>query len=191
MIAGLLLAAGASRRFGSPKLTVPIEGGVVVEQAARALSRLVNQLFAVIPPDSPELEAVLHKRGARIVVNAAHAEGMASSIREGIAALPVGVGAVVVALGDQPRPDLETSRAVVRRWREHRDAIVVPRYRGIAGHPVMFDQRVFAELLDLKGDGGAKSVVERDPARVAYIDVDRPAPADIDTPADLAQFSNA
>ena len=191
MIAGLLLAAGSSRRFGSPKLTVSIEGGMVIEQAARALGRLVNQLFVIVPPNASDLEAVLHKRHVRIVVNEAHAEGMASSIRAGIAALPVGVGAVVIALGDQPRPDTEAARAVVRRWREQRDLIVVPRYRGVSGHPVMFDKRVFPELLELRGDGGGKGVIERDPSRVAYLDFDRPAPPDIDTPADLAQFSDA
>lgn len=191
MIAGLLLAAGSSRRFGSSKLIVSVEGGVVVDQAARALGRLVNQLFAVVPPNAPELDAVLHKRGARIVVNEAHAEGMASSIRAGVEVFPVGVSAVMIALGDQPRPDLEAARAVLRRWREHKDAIVVPRYRAVTGHPVLFDQRVFPELMALRGDGGAKALFERDPSRVAYIDIDRPAPVDIDTPADLAQFSDA
>ena len=191
MIVGLLLAAGAARRFGSQKLTASIEGALVIEHAASGLGRLVNQVFAIVPPNAPALEAALQKKGARIIVNTATNEGMASSIRAGVEALPHGIKAVLIALGDQPRPDLPAAKAVVRRWRQHHDFIVVPRYRGVSGHPVLFDHRVFPELLQLKGDVGAKRVIERDSARVTYCDFDRPAPPDIDTPADLAQFSRA
>jgi len=68
---------------------------------------------------------------------------------------------------------------------------VAPRYRGTPGHPVLFDHSVFAELRALDGDRGARAVIERDPSRVAIVEVDAPPPGDVDTPEDLARLRRA
>ena len=80
--------------------------------------------------------------------------------------------------------------AVIARWRESESAIVAARYRGAQGHPVLFARSTFAELAALTGDRGAKAVIERDPSRVSYVDVDVPTPRDVDTLDDAAALEH-
>ncbi len=122
-------------------------------------------------------------------MNGDWASGLSSSLRRGVEALGPDVDAVVVALGDQPGIDPAVVRAVIARWRATEQPIVAVRYRGVQGHPVLFAQSLFVELAATTGDRGAKSVIGRSEERVAYVDVDAPAPPDIDTPEDLGMHA--
>ncbi|HEY4218046.1 MAG TPA: nucleotidyltransferase family protein [Gemmatimonadaceae bacterium] len=186
MIAGLLLAAGGARRFGSQKLLAQLDGQPLVRHAANVLISTTDRVTVVVGNDARQVQSTLNDLDADVVDNAEWATGLASSLRCGIAALPVEAEAVVVALGDQPRVDAIVIREVIARWRAGGRAIVATRYAGVQGHPVLFDRAVFDELLALEGDRGAKSVIERIPERVEYVDVHVPAPRDVDTPDDLA-----
>ena len=75
---------------------------------------------------------------------------------------------------------------VIARWRETGQPIVSTRYRGNRGHPVLLGCSVFDEVGAISGDVGARSLMERDATRVAFVDVDADAPPDVDTPDDLA-----
>ena len=185
MIAGLLLAAGGARRFGSQKLVAPIDGEPLVRHAARALTSAAEALIVVVGSEATAVREALAGLDAFIVVNDDWASGLASSVRAGIAALDGRVTAVLITLGDQPALEPRVIDAVVREWRSTGRAIVAPRYRGAQGHPVLFARSVFGELSALAGDRGAKAVIERDPARVAYVDIDAPMPRDVDTVHDL------
>src|SRR5688500_20234555 len=92
MIAGLLLASGASRRFGSNKLLAHLAGRPVVRWSAEALAGAVDSLLVVVPRDSTELRAALGGLSGRFVENPVAHEGMASAIRVGVAALPREIG---------------------------------------------------------------------------------------------------
>jgi molybdenum cofactor cytidylyltransferase len=99
--------------------------------------------------------------------------------------------ALLIALGDQPLLGSGVIEELTRRFgvateRGSTLKIVAPRYRGEAGTPVVFSRELVPELLRITGDRGARSVVDRDTARVAYVDFDRPAPPDVDSAADLA-----
>jgi CTP:molybdopterin cytidylyltransferase MocA len=111
---------------------------------------------------------------------------MSASLKYGVQALRE-ADAIVVALGDQPglRPD--AIRRVVSRWRETGAAIVVPRYESDdrPAHPVLFASSVYHELIALEGDVGARSVIAREPGRVAVAALDWAAPRDVDTSDDL------
>src|SRR6187200_3308407 len=117
MIAGLLLASGASRRFGSNKLVAPLYDRAVVRWSAEALAGAVDGTWAVVPPHAADLRAALDGLPVRWVENASAREGMASSIRAGVAALPAEAEAVVITLGDQPSIDGDVIRRVVAAWR--------------------------------------------------------------------------
>jgi molybdenum cofactor cytidylyltransferase len=82
-------------------------------------------------------------------------------------------------------------RALLAAWRATHPAILVPRYDGVRGHPVLFDRRMFNEIEQLRGDVGARAVIERDPGRVLLLDVAGPVPHDVDTPSDLAALTAA
>jgi len=188
VIAGLLLAAGGARRFGAQKLLAPLDGMPLVRHAALHLAQSVEDLVIVVGCEAELVRDALGGVSATVVENAEWASGIAGSIRCGVDVLPLDAEAVIVALGDEPRIDAAVTRAVITRWEEARAAIVSARYRGVRGHPVLFDRRVFSELSTLTGDAGARSIIERRARDVVYVDVDAQRPVDVDTPDDLPRL---
>lgn len=188
MIVGLLLAAGGAHRFGSQKLVAPLDGVPLVRHAANTLRNTTDRVIAVVGDHAAEVRAALDDMGIDIVANPQWATGLASSLHCGVTSLPDAVSAIVVALGDQPYLDERIVGEVIARWRSSTCPIVAARYGGVQGHPVLFDRSVFAELTTLRGDVGAKSLIERSPQRTRYVDVDGPAPRDVDTEWDLEEL---
>ncbi len=184
MIAGLLLAAGRSSRFGADKLCAKLDGKAVIRWSAQALSP-TDEVYVVIPPGADAIAQALSRLDVRFVINLGRHEGMASSIRAGIAALPHDVDAVLIALADQPLASADVTRALCDRWRAGGVAAVVPEYRNGRGHPVLFGRECLAALSALRGDVGARSVVEALGDRVARLSVDAAMPVDVDTPEAL------
>jgi molybdenum cofactor cytidylyltransferase len=188
VIAALLLAAGAARRFGSAKLLQELNGKPIVRWSAEALrAGPVDTIIVVIPPENQELHRALDGLDARFVVNPRPDDGMGSSLACGVSSLEPGTEAVLVALADEPMLGRDVLSRVVERYRAGDVDIVAPKYRGIPGHPVLFGSAVFDELRVLTGDRGARAVVDRDPDRVATIELEE-RPIDVDTPADLARL---
>jgi molybdenum cofactor cytidylyltransferase len=188
MIAGLLLAAGGARRFGSQKLIEPLDGAPLVRQAAARLVSTVDATYMVVGHEAEHVAAAVTDLGVTVVANDAWTEGLSSSLRAGVAALPDDCEAVVVALGDQPLMGLQAVSVVIERWRETRKPIVVTRYDGTRGHPILFARSMWHALAGLRGDTGARDLIEQSRAQVAYVDVDSPMPADVDTGADLERL---
>lgn len=184
MIAGLLLAAGRSRRFGADKLCAKLDGKAVIRWSVAALTPL-DAIYVVIPPGADALMQALARLDVRFVVNLGRDEGMASSIRAGISALPPDVTAVVIALADQPRGSAAVTRALVERWRSGDVDAVAPTYLDGRGHPVLFGCTCFPALLALRGDVGARDVLEQLGARAGSVRVPGAMPADVDTPEAL------
>ena len=182
MIAGLLLAAGRSTRFGGDKLLAMLHDRPVLAWSASALAADVDALVLVVPLDSAARIAALGGIPAVVVAHAARDDGLASSIRAGIAALPADVEAVVIALADQPLVAHGVVRRLCRRWHDGGVIAVAPRYRDGRGHPVLFGRAAFAALAALEGDTGARSLLDSLGDDVALVDVDAPRPVDVDTP---------
>ncbi len=191
MIAAIVLAAGASTRFGAQKLLAPLGGATVVRSAvSRAVEAGVEDVIVVGGADAAAVTAALDGLPVRVIVNANAAAGMSTSLAAGVAACAPGTTAALVALGDQPLVPAEAYAAVLRAYRAGGASIVAPRYTaGVRGHPVLFDATVFTELGALRGDRGAREVIERDARRVRIVDVPLPAPIDVDDPAALAALA--
>lgn len=191
MIAALLLAAGASRRFGGglQKLVQELNGRPVVRWSAESLiGSPMDEVVVVVGSSDQPVRDALAGLDVRYARNAAADQGMASSIAVGVSALSAGTEAVLVALGDEPLVGRDPVRRVVERYRQGGASVVAPVFRGVRGHPVLFDRSVFAELAALSGDRGARGVTDRDPARLALVELDVPKPVDVDTPEDLARL---
>jgi molybdenum cofactor cytidylyltransferase len=187
MIAGVLLAAGASRRMGRQKLALPAGTGTLLGAAcapflASSLDRIVLVLGgdadlarrARLPPD-PRL---------RCVSNELWPEGMASSLRRGLAEC-ADCDAALLAPADL----LGASAALVERVATAARSgvpLVLPVLAGRAGHPVAFGRALFAELLALRGDVGAREVVRRHLAGAVRVAGERLH--DIDTEADYRAY---
>lgn len=188
MIAAIVLAAGASTRFGAQKLLASLGGATVVRSAvSRAVDAGVDDIIVVAGADAAAVTAALDGLPVRVVVNANAAAGMSTSLAMGVAACAPRTIAALVVLGDQPLVPAEAYDAVLRGYHAGGASIVAPRYTaGVRGHPVLFAADVFAELSALRGDRGAREVIERDARRVRIVDVALPAPVDVDEPAALA-----
>lgn len=191
MIAGLLLAAGGSRRFGSQKLLAVLDGVPVVRRSASMLASVVDRTIVVVGADAAGVERALDGLPVAIVRNERWANGLSGSLAAGIAALPGDVEAVLIALGDQPMVAREPFEAVIARWRAGGASVVAPVFRGERGHPVLFGREVFAELARVQGDVGAREVIQRDPDRVALVETAEPLPVDVDTPNDLRRLTTS
>jgi molybdenum cofactor cytidylyltransferase len=182
----VILAAGAGRRFGGDKLLAPIDGEPLIRFAAAAYAELCGRVTVVVSQDE-RLRDALEGLPVDLVVNPDAAEGIASSIRAGVAASE-GHPAVMIALADEPRVDRSLVTRVIQLWHETRAPIVVPRYNGETGHPVLFDKAVYRELLTLEGDRGARGLIDRMAAVVLSVDVDQPRPVDVDRPEDIEKL---
>jgi len=185
VIAGLLLAAGRSARFGGDKLLAPLRRHPVLFWSAAAIATEVDALYVVVPAEAPDRAAALEGIPAMLIEHAGRDEGMASSIRVGVAALPDDAMAVVIALADQPLVSPRVVRALCDRWRTEPTAAVVPRYRDGQGHPVLFDRSQFSALGALTGDRGARALLASLGEQCAVVGIDAAMPVDVDTPAAL------
>jgi molybdenum cofactor cytidylyltransferase len=188
MIAGLVLAAGLSRRMGRAKLLLPLDGVPLVRTSVEGLQAYVGDLIVVTPPDDGALRIALHGIPVRFVINPRPEDGQSTSIAIGARALTAGTDAVIVALGDQPRLPHGIVRDLLQLFATSGKPIAAPVYRGVQGTPVVFATSVFDELRVLEGDAGARAVVRKDPSRVATLLVDAEMPFDVDTPEDYARL---
>jgi molybdenum cofactor cytidylyltransferase len=180
-IAGVLLAAGASRRFGEDaKLMAPIEGRRLVDYAAEPLIRAgLSPLIALIQPEDEPLAIILETEGFDLVENPRFAEGMGTSIAAGAArARELGADGAVVALGDMPFVGPETiARLVATFAPEQGRTIVVASDGSRRGCPALFGRAHFAELMALTKDEGARAVAAAHPGQLSVVDC---APGELD-----------
>ena len=204
-VAGLLLAAGLSRRFGGAKLVAPLEGRPLVAHVLDTLGSAVDDGIlsraVVVAPadrgaqsDARAIRRAAEERGFVLVTNAAPASGISWSLRLGLQALEATpVDAAIVILADQPRTRLEVLQGLIATWRRHSALIVVPRYRGARGapgNPVLLARAVWPLAQSLRGDTGMSAIVGRRPELVAYLEVAGTNP-DVDRPSDLGALSGA
>ena len=189
MIAAVVLAAGLSRRMGQAKLVMKVGGRAIIRYSVESvLAGGVDLVWVVTGPDVEPIEAALAGIDVQIAVNPAPEEGQAGSVRAGIAALPASVDWALIALGDQPLLAPAIIPALLAARRTSPKLIVAPRYRDGHGNPVVFKREIFPELLRLTGDQGARPIIQSEPARVEWVDLDLPMPPDVDTPDDYEKI---
>ncbi len=185
-----MLAAGLSRRMGRPKLLLEFKGQPVIRHAVeRVIAAGLHPVLVVTGAEHDALARALAGLEVQLAVNPTPESGQGSSVRVGVSALPAETGAVLIALGDQPGVPAEVIPALIEALKQPGKAIAAPRYADGLGNPVLFASSVFAELLALGGDRGARPVIERDPSRLAVVEVASPMPRDIDTPEDYESLS--
>jgi CTP:molybdopterin cytidylyltransferase MocA len=173
-LAGLLLAAGGSRRLGRPKQLLVHRGRTLVEAAAdAALAVCDDAVVVVLGAFQREVEAKLASREIVIAANSQWRDGIGTSLAAGVARLPASCDGVLVLLCDQPRVSQDELRALVAAWRPAPARIVAAAYGDGAGVPAIFPRRCFAALGALRGDRGARALIEAagdDVVRVALPD---------------------
>jgi molybdenum cofactor cytidylyltransferase len=193
MIAGLLLAAGRSRRFGGDKLVAPLHGRPVIRWSAESVAGAVDVLYVVTAPGPHELVRALGGLNIVLVEHVGRDQGLGTSIGAGIAAMSDEVEAVVVALADQPLVEREVARRLCDAWRASGGTAraVAPVYRDGRGHPVLFARSCFSELSALRGDSGARALLDAMSNDLVLVSVESDAPRDVDTREMLEELEQA
>lgn len=189
MISGILLAAGAARRFGGGKLLHLLPDGTPIGLASlRNLEAALARVVVVIRPEDHAIARLYAEARAQTIVCTDADRGMGHSLAAGVAHEAQARG-WVVALADMPNVMPSTIRAIATTLSEQ-GGIVVPYLGAERGHPVAFSQGFREELLGLHGDSGARSVLQAHPGEVHRLRVDDSGIIqDIDTPADLQRLS--
>ncbi|MFE9421651.1 NTP transferase domain-containing protein [Kitasatospora sp. NPDC006697] len=191
-VPALVLAAGGGRRLGGrPKALLPFRGRPLVEHAVRTVrAGGCDPVLVVLGAERERAAAEAELAGCTVVANPDWAEGMGSSLRAGLAALPAGAPAVLVALVDTPGV---TPAAVARLLAAHREGaeLAAAGYAGRRGHPVLIGARHLAEAAaGATGDAGARALLAAHRAELLLVECgDVAVPDDLDTPADLARWS--
>ncbi|WP_134704725.1 NTP transferase domain-containing protein [Ammoniphilus sp. YIM 78166] len=187
---GLVLAAGLSRRMGSPKLILPFEGRPMIQHMIHsAVQSKLDGVAVVINPQWKELEDAVQASGADLIVRNEQAEqGMSTSLTEGLKLLPPEADAVMVLLGDQPHMQTATIDQLVERFYQVENPIIQANYRGQKGHPVIFTRDLFPQLLKVKGDQGGKDIIRSLSDQIEWVEFDNEPINDIDTMEDYARL---
>jgi CTP:molybdopterin cytidylyltransferase MocA len=189
--AGLILAAGSSRRMGSPKQLLLLEGRpllqVVVEKACA--SKLDN-VVVVLGAAADEIRPRVDFGRAGILFNPDHATGMASSLKAGLVYLSTGVDRVVVMLGDQPGVDAPLLDQLLELQETSGLPAAALSFNGLLHPPVVLERELWGDLMSLEGDVGCRAVIRARPELVARVPVegDLKHPVDLDTPEDYARI---
>lgn len=190
-VAAVVLAAGRGTRMGGPnKLLEEVGGTCVVRRVVEAaLASRARPVLVVTGHDHARVEGALAGLEVSFVHNPDHATGMASSVRRGIAAVPVDVEGAMVLLGDMPLVATALLDRLVESFAPGRGRLViVPMDGEMRGNPVLWSRRFFPELASLEGDIGARRLISAHPEAVFEVPVSGAgAFLDVDTPEALAQ----
>ena len=187
MIVAVVLSAGASTRMGSPKALLPVEGVPFIERIVRALERAdVDKTLVVLGYNADAMREAIAYLGVDTVVNPDYARGQLSSLQTAIRALHgEAVEAILVHLVDHPFIESEVVNRMIGAFRAQAKLIVVPRFAGRRGHPVLFSSKLFPEFLAASLETGAKPVVRGHPEETLELETgEEGILIDIDTPAE-------
>jgi molybdenum cofactor cytidylyltransferase len=196
LIAGVILAAGMSQRFGQPKQLLRLKNKYLLEWVLDAA--LTARLQTVVLVLGHKHQTILQALGSmashprlQIVINHRYAEGQSQSLKAGLLKVHKTHSAVMFLLGDQPLLRSDTIDDLLERfWHSDKD-MGVPLYRGKRGNPTLFRRTMYCKLIALQGDIGAREIIRANPARVQFMEVDDPLCfLDIDSPKDFENLQN-
>ncbi len=191
-IAVLVLAAGQSRRMGpTNKLLIPIDGKPMLRHTVEAaLTSKANDVIVVTGHEHAAVEAILAGTAVRVVHNPAFADGLSTSLKTGIAALPPGIDAALVCLGDMPEIDAELIDRLIAAFDPAGGrSIVVPTHNGKRGNPVLWGSAFFSAMLAIEGDVGARHLIGQHAEAVVEVPFENASSlVDIDTPEALDAY---
>jgi len=191
-VAAIVLAAGRSSRMGSGnKLLAPMKGKAIVRRVVEAaIASGVHPVVVVTGFEAERIARALSGLGVTLVPNTDFAQGLSTSLRAGLNALPPKIEGALILLGDMPQVSVGDLKALIAAFAaKGRHAICIPVRRGKRGNPVLWGASYFPEAKGLAGDTGAKRLIEIHRDHVVEVEASTDGIfTDIDTEADLARL---
>jgi molybdenum cofactor cytidylyltransferase len=188
-IAGIVLAAGESRRMGTNKLLLMLAGEELVRRACRrGLAAGLDPLIVVLGHESERVRGALAGLDCRLTCNSEVRAPMSVSLHTGLKCLPSETDAVIVMLADMVHVTEHMVRALTVAASTSAAPVVVSRYGTTLAPPVLFRRALFPELLAATGEGCGKTVIERHRTSAHFVDWPLAALGDVDTPEEFAKL---
>ncbi len=185
-VAGIILAAGQSRRMaGANKLLMPVRGELLVRRTVKTVQAAhLDQVVIVTGHQCDEVAEALGDLAVTTVHNPRYAEGLSTSLKIGLQALPPEIDGVLVCLGDMPAVSTEHIARLIAEFDPENDrAIGVPTHNGKRGNPVLWARRFFEEMQEVAGDVGARHLIGANESLVYEVEFgDTAVLTDLDTP---------
>jgi molybdenum cofactor cytidylyltransferase len=191
-VAGIILAAGQSKRMGKVnKLLTEYKGKTFIRRVAdSALSANLDEVIVVIGNDADRIKAELSGLSVTFVHNQNFAEGISSSLKAGVEALGSDIDAALVMLADMPLITKDTVRKIVSSYCcEPQSRIIIPYCKGQRGNPVLWPRNYFRELASLSGDRGARQLFKVYAQAIHKVELGEEVLLDIDTPTSAAALT--
>jgi molybdenum cofactor cytidylyltransferase len=161
-VGAVVLAAGSSSRMGEAKQLLPLADSTVLERTLQNLNAAkVDEIVLILGFSAETIRQRISDspmKNLRIVVNHKYGQGMATSLRTGLAALSENTDAALIVLADQPFIRPETLDRIIDQYRQSDAQIVIPIFQGSRGNPVLLDRSVFHEVMALQGDIGCRAI---------------------------------
>jgi molybdenum cofactor cytidylyltransferase len=188
----ILLAAGKSSRFGEPKQLLPYKGSTLIRSATTVALEISNLVIVVTGAEDEKIKAALHDLPVIIAYNKEFKTGIASSIREGIIVAKKEFSVlkgIILLVSDQPYISSSVLNQLIEKVKETNKGIIACAYSDTLGTPVLFQHKFLNKLLHLKGDSGAKKLIQQYMDETAIVHFPEGA-IDIDTVKDYRALIN-
>jgi molybdenum cofactor cytidylyltransferase len=192
--AGIILAAGASTRFGRPKQLLRLKGRYLIEWVLdAAVNSKLNQVVLVLGHAHEKilqaLDQKLQHAKIYIQINPEFEKGQSTSLRAGLSKVKDDFAAVMFILGDQPMlSKIKINKLLESYWSTEKN-ICVPVYKGVRKNPTVFSRRFYHQLMKIEGDSGGRQLIDANHHQVLEVEIDDPLCfLDVDTKKDLEQL---
>jgi molybdenum cofactor cytidylyltransferase len=186
----VVLAAGGSVRMGKSKLSLEIQGKTLLEHALGPIRDTGFEDVVVVFSEENEKLRALVPRDYHVVINRHSREGISTSLKAGVAVVDPRSQGILFALGDQPFVGVDVYDKLIQYYRQHLTLLTWPVYQGKRGNPVLFDRRLWPELMKIEGDEGGKQIMARtSPEEIGRVEMAAPGVLiDIDTPDEYEKY---
>jgi molybdenum cofactor cytidylyltransferase len=172
-VSAVVLAAGMSRRMGTPKQLLRIGGETILAHTLKNVrASAVSEIVLVLGFAAERVEKEISMERLKVVHNQDYQQGMGTSLRSGLAAVDAKASAALIVLADQPFVRPETLNKLIACHQESKQQIIIPMYRGFRGNPVLLDRSVFPELKELSGDVGCRAIFGSHTENICKLAVD-------------------